>query len=165
MQYHTQKIDSNYYGWNDTSVTQKTNLLTNCNYDFTKLPNNNKYMSLCNSSNVDTLANLIVIYGIHNLCPFFKGLHKNRIKHIFPQELTECERLEKLHVNLSQGNHNSATVQPKELATKLFREVASKFAVLVWVSVIQKILGAMVQAYRPVAEYTILDTRNRKEKT
>ena len=64
----------------------------------------------------------------------------------FDRDLTESERVEEVQANLLRGNHNSAKDRPKELETKITREVSYGFALPIWLATVTKIPKALLQA-------------------
>ena len=87
------------------------------------------------------------------------------MEYYFDPDLTEDERVEELNANLAQGNHKLAKSRPKELETKINREVNYGFALPIWASNIPKIPKAMLQACGLVTQLTLSETGERKEKS
>lgn len=92
-------------------------------------------------------------------------MHQKGMEYVFNRDLTEDERMVELNANIARRNDSSAKSQPKELEKKINREITFGFALPVWLSIIPKIPGAMLQACGLVTQSTLSEARERTEKS
>ena len=111
------------FSTDDSSVSHNTELLRVNDYDLTRIIEDNQHTTLCYGSEFRDIEDLESIYGRHEMFGFFTEMHQEGMEYHFDRDLTENERVEELQANLTRGNHNSAKSRPKELATKINREV------------------------------------------
>ena len=154
-----------FFSTDDSSVTHNTELLRVNDFDLTKIIKDNQHTTLCYGSEFRSIEDLESIYGKHELFGFFTEMHQEGMEYHFERDLTEHERVEELQENLARGNHNSAKSRPKELETKITREVIYGFALPIWLATIAKIPKAMLQACGLVTQSTLSESGQRKEKS
>ena len=119
-------------------MTHNTKLLRANDFDLTKIIEENQHMSLCYESAFRSIEGLSAIYRKHEMLGFFTKIHQEGMEYYFDHDLTKNERVEELNANIARGNHNSAKSRPKELETKINRELTYGFALPIWASNITK---------------------------
>ena len=145
-------------------MTHNTELLRANDFDLTKIIKDNQHTTLCYGSEFCSIEDLESIYGKHELFGIFTEMHQEGMEYHFERDLTENGRVEEIQANLARGNHNLANSRPKELETKINREVTYRFALPIWLATIAKIPKAILQACGLVTQSTLLETEEREEK-
>ena len=153
------------FATDDLSVNHNTDLLRANDYDLTKIIDANQHTTLCYGSEFRSIEDMESIYGEHELFGFFTEIHQEGMEYHFDRDLTESERVEEVQANLLRGNHNSAKDRPKELETKITREVTYGFALPIWLASLAKIPKALLQACGLVTQSTLTESGERKEKS